>query len=267
MLEKNNYVIYRFTSPSGKSYIGQTNNLNRRVTEHQSKNSGCTVFSSAIKKHGFQNFTQETLKENLTVDAANHWEEIFIREHNTISPNGYNLRSGGGNSEIHESTKIKLSKLMSGEKNHQFGKTQSEETKNKRSNAVSGEKHPQFGKPKSKETKEKISKSLTGKKMNPDALLAMTIRMQTNHPMKGRSHSEDSKKRMSESAKNKPPMSDETRKKLSIAFRGENNPSFGKKKSAESIAKRTATRKTNQMKKIMENLAISEHRNLIGESK
>ena len=100
----NNYLIYKHTSPSGKAYIGQTNNLKRRNKLHK-YSTGCTVFSSAIKKYGFDNFKHEILASNLTIEEANKLECEFISEHNTIYPNGYNLMSGGMNSTHSEKTK------------------------------------------------------------------------------------------------------------------------------------------------------------------
>jgi predicted GIY-YIG superfamily endonuclease len=45
------YLIYKHTSPSSKSYIGQTKQYKRRCYEHQYYN-GCIAFKNAIKKYG-----------------------------------------------------------------------------------------------------------------------------------------------------------------------------------------------------------------------
>lgn len=91
---ESNYLIYKYTSPSGKSYIGQTNNIKRREYRHKTDN-GCRAFASAIKKYGFENFTKEILEENLTLTEANIRESYWIIFFNSLSPNGYNLSSGG----------------------------------------------------------------------------------------------------------------------------------------------------------------------------
>lgn len=62
---KRDYLIYMHTSPSGKSYIGQTNNLHRRDIVHKNTN-GCRRFALAIKKYGLDNFTHKVLIDNLT---------------------------------------------------------------------------------------------------------------------------------------------------------------------------------------------------------
>lgn len=93
----NNFLIYKHTSPIGKSYIGQTNNYKKRCSSHQISKVSCRAFSNAIKKYGWDNFSHEILMEDLSVDQANYWECHYIKELNTVSPNGYNLTHGGAN--------------------------------------------------------------------------------------------------------------------------------------------------------------------------
>jgi len=104
------YLIYKHTSPSGKSYIGQTTDLKRRNQQHKHPNNECINFRNAIQKYGWDNFIHEILFENLTLDEANKLEEQLIKEHNTMSPFGYNLKFGGNNRTLLESTKLKISK-------------------------------------------------------------------------------------------------------------------------------------------------------------
>ena len=92
------YLIYCHTSPTGKKYIGQTNNYNRRCSEHKLASKSCPAFHSAIIKYGWINFTHEILADGLTIDEANILEEYYISKYNTLAPNGYNLQTGGFNS-------------------------------------------------------------------------------------------------------------------------------------------------------------------------
>ena len=94
-------IIYKYTSPSGKSYIGQT----FKTLEQRAKYTGegyrlCPVFYRAILKYGFENFTCEILEE-IDLDSKEEiktqldkLEERYIQEYNTLAPNGYNVRLG-----------------------------------------------------------------------------------------------------------------------------------------------------------------------------
>jgi group I intron endonuclease len=160
-----NYLIYKHTSPSGKSYIGQTNDYDRRCWQHQIS-TDCRALSSAIKKYEWDNFQHEILMEGLSLEEANRWEPALILEHNTLAPNGYNLMTGGLNSSHSEETRAKIG-------NGQRGKVVSDETKAKMSATKLGHVHSDESKAKmsaakrniSDETRAKISANRTGKKL------------------------------------------------------------------------------------------------------
>lgn len=87
--------IYKYTSPSGKSYIGQTTtSLILRSGKRGKKYLGCKVFYNAIKKYGFENFTVEILGE-YKINALDTKEKYFIHRYNTLLPYGYNVKDGG----------------------------------------------------------------------------------------------------------------------------------------------------------------------------
>ena len=94
-----NGIIYCYTSPSGKQYIGQTVNESRRKAYHKYQAfslNAKTIFHVAIRKYGFENFKYEVLHKNLTSKSEmNILEEMEILNRNTLAPNGYNLNSGG----------------------------------------------------------------------------------------------------------------------------------------------------------------------------
>ena len=94
-MSDNIYIIYKHTSPSGKSYIGQTKNLATRNSAHRSLSSGSTAFVNAIRKYGWCNIIHEILYENLTLEEAKSLERQCICNYNTLSPNGYNIMTGG----------------------------------------------------------------------------------------------------------------------------------------------------------------------------
>jgi group I intron endonuclease len=89
-------LIYKITSPSGKSYIGQTvQSFSRRMCQHANKNSRCTALRRAIDKYGWDELTREPIEENIPEDQLNDRERYWIKTCNTITPHGYNLMGGG----------------------------------------------------------------------------------------------------------------------------------------------------------------------------
>lgn len=197
----NTYLIYKHTSPSGKSYIGQTNNIARRNNSHQSS-PHCTAFSLAIKKYGWNSFNHEILIDNLSGEDANDWEKFYIFIENTISPSGYNLQFGGDNHKCSEETRLRikaakqnitaetrakigayhigntycLGRVMSDATREKLrianiGKTLSEETKKKISIAGKGRKYPI----RSHEWRKKLSESNKGFKHTESAKIKMSL--------------------------------------------------------------------------------------------
>lgn len=167
---------------NGKCYIGQTiHPVKKRLNQHQQKSSKCRAFCSAIKKHGWKNFVTDWYEcpdEDLNFD-----EELLVREMGTLSPNGYNLKEGGGShGKMSEESKQKMREINIGQNNPMYGKTHSKDSnqKNKESHLgkthseesiqkMSGENHHMWGKKHSKESKQKISdgnKERTGEKNN-----------------------------------------------------------------------------------------------------
>ena len=105
--------IYKVTSPSTKMYIGQTRrDPQKRWMQHcWSSSTGCTALKNAITKYGAENMKFEVVEE--CADAMlNDREEHWIKELNTLAPNGYNLRSGGGVGEsVSDETRARMSAL------------------------------------------------------------------------------------------------------------------------------------------------------------
>jgi group I intron endonuclease len=138
-----------------KQYIGQTiRPLQERIKGHLHKN-GCIAISSAIKKYGVENF--KWISFSCPEEDLDWQEQFLIKELNTLSPNGYNLETGGHkNKKLSEKTKEKIGQALSGKK----GRKHSEETKKKIGNRYypKGRNHPNFGKKWTKEQKDNLSK-------------------------------------------------------------------------------------------------------------
>ena len=144
-------VVYRYVSPDGKSYIGQTTNETRRRREFatiannpdgDSQNYRAGAFRDAIKKFGGDNFTYEVLYRNkyATKEEAQSdlWqkEEFFIRYFNSYN-DGYNQTLGGLAPKGYKPTREQVEKqrqwLIEFYKTHPNpfqGKKHSEETNN-----------------------------------------------------------------------------------------------------------------------------------------
>lgn len=94
-------IIYKYTSPSNKVYIGQTLNEERRRKEflNLKKQYGGLKINNARKKYKPENFKYEILFENEydTIENANkelnEKEEYYIKQYDSIN-NGYNISIG-----------------------------------------------------------------------------------------------------------------------------------------------------------------------------
>lgn len=99
--------IYRIINKiSGKTYVGQSNNIERRFVEHKYKTG--TAIDNAIQKYGADNFSFEVLEE-CTLEELNEKEKFWIAYYNTYSGFGYNLTAGGDKNCGEENGRAKLS--------------------------------------------------------------------------------------------------------------------------------------------------------------
>ena len=91
------YKVYCYTSPSGKIYIGQTGqSIKARAGKDGINYQQCPYFYKAIQKYGLENFKVDILKDNLTHEEADYWEEYYINLlDSTNQAHGYNLAEGG----------------------------------------------------------------------------------------------------------------------------------------------------------------------------
>lgn len=202
--------IYKITSPSNRIYIGQSSNIEKRISYYSGLQ--CAeqqkIYAS-LKKYGWKNHKFEII-EICTSENIDDREKYWISYYKSSSDNHLNILNGGKGSSGRVWTRELRDKL----RNANLGKKQSEETKQKKALANTGKKR-------SEETKKKISEANKGKKRSPEAIAnsikgrigiklseehkeKLRQRMTLNNPFKGKSHSEETKIKMKETkARNK----------------------------------------------------------------
>lgn len=85
---------------NNKVYIGQSININKRIQEHfwkatcQKDPSYNSILHNAIRKYGKSHFSWEIL-EKCDAMLLDEKEKYYIQQFNSITPNGYNILSGG----------------------------------------------------------------------------------------------------------------------------------------------------------------------------
>jgi group I intron endonuclease len=214
--------IYMLTSPSGQSYVGQTEGtVADRLKRHCKPSSKCKAIRNAIQYYGIEDFKIETIIQ-CDNSELNDYEIHFIAHYDTYY-NGYNCTKGGeapmrGRKHTEETKKLMSEshkgKILTKEHKRKIGEAgkgrkHTEESKKLMSEAQKGPKHPMYGKHLSEETKRRMSEAQKGPK----------------NPMYGKHHSEETKKLMSESHKGpKHPnygkhLSEETKRRMSEAKR------------------------------------------------
>jgi group I intron endonuclease len=137
-------VIYKITNlVNGKVYIGQTTKSIKERWKWHVAHKGCKFLNRAIRKYGKDNFKIEEIYTAFTKEELDASEKYFIKEFNTLVPNGYNICIGGAapmqNRKHSVEAKSTISKKMLGIKKS------IEHSKNIAESKM-GNKNPMFGK-------------------------------------------------------------------------------------------------------------------------
>lgn len=188
---------------NNKEYIGQTvQTLNARFSEHKHealvRNRG-TAICNSIRKHGIENFYIELIEDNISYKDLDDKEIYYIKEYNSVTPNGYNI-SHGGKGYRTEEERQRMSDRVKGNKNPMYG--------------ACGELNPFY---KQKHTEETIvilkekgkehwdSKTDEEKELQKIRLkeISLAYISENGGAFSGHHHSEESKKKMSDKLKGK----------------------------------------------------------------
>lgn len=116
---------------TNKSYVGKTKShrwnhnkwrpfgYTRRWSNHISeainnvKKNQCTYLNNAIRKYGKSAWEIKLIME-CDLDKSNYYENLYIKQYQTLYPFGYNLTSGGdGGSNMSEEQKKRISNTVS----------------------------------------------------------------------------------------------------------------------------------------------------------
>lgn len=147
--------------PTNKRYIGQSTDINSRISDHKRRLNSLThennYLQKAWNKYGEDKFLFEIIevcKKDFSI--LNKQEIFWINAYETHNRNkGFNISSGGGNG-------YSLAYMTDKERKNVYkkiGKT--------RASKYSGVNHPNYGKPMSEEQKKKISEFFLSDK-NPN---------------------------------------------------------------------------------------------------
>jgi group I intron endonuclease len=229
-----NFIYITTNLVNRKQYIGSHNG----EKDDGYLGSGRPVFLNAIKKYGKENFRREILEEcdpsmNLLLETK------YIKEYNTLVPNGYNISPTGGHGlrgKVSEETKEKIKRKQKGKKKilyfiEKYGENEGKKKydiwvekikfpmgnvpwiKGKNHSKESNEKNRQshLGKINSKETRRKISESNKGK-ISP-------IKGKTYEEIYGEELGEKRRKQQGLIRQNKP-HTEVTKHKMSAASKG-----------------------------------------------
>ena len=95
----NYYSIYKITSPSGKVYIGQSKNVQRRLKDYRCANSIVrqNIIYNSIMKYGFDKHIVEILYKELTPEEAN---SIEIQEITKFKSLGISMNVSEGGQKV-----------------------------------------------------------------------------------------------------------------------------------------------------------------------
>lgn len=137
--------IYIITcSVTNKKYVGQCRCFNKnngiyfgtngRFKSHiysaNHNNGGTSALHCAMNKYGVHNFSVKTIKI-CPKRQADYFEAKYIRQYNSLSPNGYNIKAGGTTSRWSDEARKRLAEKFMGEKNVRYGVKLSDEVKAK----------------------------------------------------------------------------------------------------------------------------------------
>lgn len=105
--------IYILTFPNGKKYVGQTrqqfaDRFEQHVRDAMNNTDSSPLLHKAIRKYGRNDIKHEVIE--IPDDALNMFEMFFVEQLGTLTPDGYNLTTGGQQgTQVALEVKVKMS--------------------------------------------------------------------------------------------------------------------------------------------------------------
>lgn len=172
--------------PSGRRYIGQSRDIDARLRQHQ-KGRETSVIGSAIRKHGWSEF-ESSILERCSVDLLNDREVYWISLMGSLSPDGFNLTTGGcQNKQVTDDVKAKISlhtqaamtpEMLERRRQKQLGVPKSAEWRaamsERQRNPENVRRLTEMAQSQSQETRGKIAASKLGKAMGDETKLKLS---------------------------------------------------------------------------------------------
>lgn len=156
--------IYKIISPSGKIYVGQSVDINKRWNHYFCLNcKGQTILYNSLLKYGAENHIFEVIEE-CDIELLNEKERYYQDLYNVVGKFGMNCilkETFDKAGEISLQTRIKMSESAK-------KKTITEEHRNKLRENKSGKNNGMFGKTHSEETREKMRLLKVNKKLSKE---------------------------------------------------------------------------------------------------
>lgn len=222
---KEKFIVYLHTAPNGKRYVGITCQKPENRYGRNGNGYKYMLFGKAIAKYGWENILHEVVFEGLSREDACKKEQELIKEYKTHNPKyGYNCTFGGDYFVFTKEAK----KRNSIAKKLYFSK---EENRVKKSEIMKElySNHP--------EIKQKISDAHKGKKLSEEHLAKIRLWHATHKVIGGGAKighkvSDETKRKLSIAHTGKK-MSEEAKRKMSLSKIGRTSPFKGRKMSQE----------------------------------
>lgn len=193
-------IVYKHTTPSGKSYIGVSASDDANIRWRNGAGYyNNRPFYNAIKKYGWDNITHEIIFSGISIDEAYAHEIELIAKFKTNNPIfGYNISEGGiGGSSGYHHTSETIEKIRASN----IGKKRSNEFRKKMSKLKTGIPSTLKGTHLSEQHKQKIGDANRGHRHTEDTKRRISESTRGNKNCLGYKHTEETKQKMSKSHK------------------------------------------------------------------